>query len=170
MTTSMLKAAVATAIITLGTATVGAEEPRPQPKVETAPDGEATVVQEGKASFYGDRFHGRATANGERFDQNRPTAASRDLPLGTTATVTNPENGREIEVRVNDRGPYVGGRVIDLSRKAAEDLEIVDEGVAEVRIEQKPSEQPDAKAREKVEEKAEELAEPEPRAGADRRR
>jgi rare lipoprotein A len=169
MTTSILRAAAVTAIITLGTAAAGAEEARPPPKVETAPDGETTVVQEGKASFYGDRFHGRPTASGERFDQNRPTAASRDLPLGTTATVTNPENGRETEVRVNDRGPYVGGRVIDLSRKAAEDLEIVGDGVADVRIEQKPSAQPDAEAREKVEEKAEDLAEPGQRSRGDRR-
>lgn len=160
MTRSTLTATAAAALfLALGpTAAPAADGPRPPPKVEVAPDGEPTVVHEGKASHYGERFHGRPTASGERFDQNRRTAASRDLPLGTTATVTNPENGREVEVRVNDRGPYVRGRVIDLSKKAAEDLEIVDDGVADVRVEQKPSEQPDAEARAKVEEKAEELA------------
>ncbi|HZH28764.1 MAG TPA: septal ring lytic transglycosylase RlpA family protein [Azospirillaceae bacterium] len=131
----------------------------PPPRIEAGADGEPTVVHEGEASFYGDRFHGRPTATGERFDQNKPTAASRELPLGTKATVINQENGRSVDVIINDRGPYAKGRVIDLSKEAARRLDMIEEGTAEVRVEMKPSEQPTEKARAKVEEKAEELVE-----------
>ncbi len=133
------------------------DEPEaPPPQVEPA-GGEPAIVHEGEASFYGPGFHGKKTANGEIFNQNAMTAASRELPLGTTATVTNEENGKQVEVKINDRGPYVDGRVIDLSKGAAKELGMVKDGVAEVRVEQKPSEQPTEKAKEKVEEKAEEI-------------
>ena len=127
----------------------------PPVAVERTENGEPVIVHEGEASFYGGEFHGKPTASGERFDQNKPTAASRELPLGTKATVTNQENGKSIEVIVNDRGPYVDGRVIDLSKNAAKKLDMIDSGVAPVRVEVKPSAQPTEAAKEKVEAKAE---------------
>nr|WP_238193251.1 septal ring lytic transglycosylase RlpA family protein [Methylobacterium frigidaeris] len=75
--------------------------------------------QAGVASWYGPGFHGRKTANGERFNTHALTAAHRSLPFGTQVRVTNSTNGRSVVVRINDRGPYVGGRVIDLSNAAA---------------------------------------------------
>lgn len=90
--------------------------------------------QVGTASWYGPGFHGRETASGERFDQNGLTAAHRTLPLGTRAVVTNLENGRSVEVEINDRGPYAGNRVVDLSRGAAARLGMLDDGLARVRI------------------------------------
>src|SRR3954467_1139922 len=98
------------------------ETPVPPPTVERTPSGEPVVVHEGEASYYGQEFQGRKTANGETFTQDKPTAASTELPLGTKATVTNLENGRQVDVRVNDRGPYAEGRVIDLSKSAARKL------------------------------------------------
>ena len=123
--------------------------------VERSESGEPVIVHEGKGSFYGDEFHGRKTATGEKFDQNKPTAASKELPLGSKATVTNEETGKSTDVIINDRGPYVSGRVIDLSKKAAEDIGLSKEdGLAPVRVEAKPSEQPTEEAKEKIEEKA----------------
>ncbi len=83
-----------------------------------------TVVrpQAGVASWYGPGFHGRTTANGERFNTHALTAAHRTLPFGTKVRVTNKNNGRSVVVRINDRGPYVGGRVIDLSNASARAL------------------------------------------------
>jgi rare lipoprotein A len=92
-------------------------------------------VQEGIASWYGPGFHGNRTANGEIFDQNELTAAHRSLPHGTRAMVTNLDNGRTVEVRINDRGPFVGGRVIDLSYAAARTVGMIGPGTARVRIE-----------------------------------
>jgi rare lipoprotein A len=109
----------------------------PHPAV-ARPETRAFFRQTGVASWYGPGFHGRRTASGERFDQNELTAAHRQLPLGTEVTVTNLENGRAITVEINDRGPYVGGRVIDLSRAAAQRLGIVEDGLATVRIEATP--------------------------------
>jgi rare lipoprotein A (peptidoglycan hydrolase) len=86
------------------------------------------------ASWYGPRFNGRLTSNGEIFNQDEFTAASRTLPLGTYARVTNMENGKSVLVRVNDRGPYVHGRGIDLSEAAAERLGLAREGLARVRV------------------------------------
>jgi rare lipoprotein A len=94
-----------------------------------------SFVQKGMASWYGPRFHGRLTASGERFDQDDLTAAHRTLPMGTVATVRDPETGRSVRVRINDRGPHVRGRVIDLSRAAARRLGIVERGVAPVVVE-----------------------------------
>ena len=90
----------------------------------------------GQASWYGEQHQGRATASGATFDMNQLTAAHRTLPLGTNVRVTNLDNGRSIEVVINDRGPYVGTRVIDLSREAARRLQMEHEGLAPVRIEQ----------------------------------
>lgn len=98
-------------------------------------DDQPAFEQTGRASWYGPGFHGKKTASGERFDQNDLTAAHRTLPLGSEVTVKNPENGREVDVEINDRGPYVKGRVIDLSSKAADKLGIKDDGTARVKIE-----------------------------------
>lgn len=92
-------------------------------------------TQRGIASWYGERFHGRRTANGERFDMNALTAAHRKLAFGTRVKVTNPENGRSVTVRINDRGPYVGKRTIDLSREAARHIGLIDKGVGRVLLE-----------------------------------
>jgi rare lipoprotein A len=88
----------------------------------------------GPASWYGGKFHGRRTANGERFDMNELTAAHRSLPFGTRVRVTNERNGRSVVVRINDRGPFVGNRIIDLSRGAAAAVGMVSTGVAPVRV------------------------------------
>jgi len=92
-------------------------------------------VQEGLASWYGADFHGRPTANGEVFDMYQPSAAHKTLPLGTYVRVSNLAAKRETIVRINDRGPFVKGRVIDLSYAAAKDLGLLGPGVAPVRIE-----------------------------------
>jgi rare lipoprotein A len=92
-------------------------------------------VQVGVASWYGPGFHGNRTANGEIYDQYEITAAHPSLPLGTRAMVTNLENGRSVEVRINDRGPFVGGRAIDLSYGAARAIRMVGPGTARVRVE-----------------------------------
>ena len=91
-------------------------------------------VQLGVASWYGPGFHGNRTANGEIYDQNELTAAHPSLPLGTHAMVTNLRNGRAVEVRINDRGPFVGGRAIDLSYAAARTIGMIGPGTARVRI------------------------------------
>ena len=88
----------------------------------------------GLASWYGDRFHGRPTATGETFDMNALTAAHKTLPLPGLVEVTNLSNGRTVILRVNDRGPFVEGRIIDLSRAAAQELGLLDQGVGRVRV------------------------------------
>ncbi|MGH1573469.1 septal ring lytic transglycosylase RlpA family protein [Methylobacterium sp. P31] len=88
--------------------------------------------QAGVASWYGPGFHGRRTANGERFDMNALTAAHRTLPLGSQVRVTNTRTGQSVVVRINDRGPYVGRRVIDLSKASAQAIGV--SGVAKVSI------------------------------------
>lgn len=88
----------------------------------------------GIASWYGPGFHGKATANGETYDQNALTAAHKTLPLPSYVQVTNLENGRSIQVKVNDRGPFVNGRIIDLSRRSAQLLGVDGPGTAKVRV------------------------------------
>ncbi len=88
----------------------------------------------GKASWYGPDFDGLTTASGETFDMTGYTAAHRRLPFGTRILVTNLDNNRSVELVVNDRGPFVPGRVVDVSRRAAEVLEFTTEGLAPVRI------------------------------------
>lgn len=92
-------------------------------------------AQNGRVSWYGPGFHGRRTANGEVFDTNELTMAHRTLPFGTEVRVTNLSNGRSVVLRVNDRGPYVRGRIADLSHAAATRLGFVDDGVTRARIE-----------------------------------
>jgi len=106
-------------------------------EVKTDPAGDPVIEQTGEASNYGKGFHGKKTANGEKFDQNKLTAAHPSLPLGSKAKVTNLKNGKSVEVRINDRGPYVKGRDIDLSKQAAKELDITKNGVAPVEIEAK---------------------------------
>lgn len=89
----------------------------------------------GTASWYGKRFSGRKTASGEIFDPKKLTAAHKRLALGTKVIVTNLENNRQVIVLINDRGPYIPGRIIDLSRAAAKRLRMVKSGLARVRIE-----------------------------------
>jgi rare lipoprotein A (peptidoglycan hydrolase) len=89
----------------------------------------------GKASWYGPGFHGKKTASGEIYDQRKLTAAHKTLPLGTKARVTNLENGSTVEVEINDRGPFINGRIIDLSRAAAGALGFVELGLAPVQVE-----------------------------------
>jgi rare lipoprotein A len=96
----------------------------------------ASSRQVGTASWYGPGFHGKKTASGERFNQHRLTAAHPRLPLGSRARVTNLKNGKAVEVTINDRGPYYGGRIIDLSRAAAQRLAMG--GIARVRVETMP--------------------------------
>jgi len=95
-------------------------------------------VDRGKivASWYGPRFHGRKTANGETFDQQAFTAAHKKFRFGTLLRLTNPTNERSIIVRINDRGPYIRGRELDLSKAAANELGIIERGVAKLNIEQ----------------------------------
>ena len=95
------------------------------------------IVESGKASYYADKFEGRQTSNGEIFKQRKKTAAHRTLPFGTKVTVKNLANGRSVKVRINDRGPFVKGRMIDLSKKAAKKLDMVNAGVANVEIKYK---------------------------------
>ena len=89
----------------------------------------------GAASWYGGKFHGRKTASGERYNKNALTAAHKSLPFGTKVRVTNQANGKSVVVRINDRGPYSGRRVIDLSRAAATAVGMLKAGVAKVKIE-----------------------------------
>ena len=105
----------------------------PPPLVKPTPPRPA--VQTGKASWYGDAHHGKKTASGEAYDMHELTAAHRSLPLGTRVRVINVENDRAVVVRINDRGPFVRGRIIDLSRAAARELGPLGSGVFTVRIE-----------------------------------
>jgi len=100
--------------------------------------------QEGLASWYGGKFQGRQTANGEIFDTNKFTAAHKTLAFGTVVKVTNLENGKSTVVRINDRGPFIPGRIIDLSRVAAVAIGLAGKGVAKVRVEELPSGSPEA--------------------------
>ena len=95
-----------------------------------APD--AQVIDQGLASWYGERFHGRRTASGEPFDMRDLTAAHKTLPCGTRVRVRNVNNGREVVVRINDRGPFIKGRMIDLSKAAAKKLGFIDKGVTKI--------------------------------------
>lgn len=92
-------------------------------------------MEVGHASWYGPKFHGKKTASGVIFDQQEFTAAHRNLPLGSRVRVTNLENAKFVEVEINDRGPFVPGRIIDLSRAAAKELGMLEDGVTPVRVE-----------------------------------
>ncbi len=109
--------------------------PPPQPAPAANPP---RYIEVGVASWYGPGFTQKRTADGERFDANGLTAAHRLLPLNSFARVTNLENGKSVVVRINDRGPYAPGRILDLSPRAARDLGMKKDGLARVRIEEMP--------------------------------
>ncbi|WP_432765353.1 septal ring lytic transglycosylase RlpA family protein [Halomonas aquatica] len=96
--------------------------------------GKKASTQQGVASYYSDRFQGRTTASGEPFNQQALTAAHPTLPFGTRVLVSREDNGREVEVLINDRGPYVKGRIIDLSKRAAKELGMLKRGTVPVEI------------------------------------
>lgn len=114
-----------------------------EPGKGSAASAPSSHKQVGKASWYGPGFQGEETANGETFDQKKMTAAHPTLPMGTKAEVTNLENGKKVEVKINDRGPYVGNRAIDLSRAAAKKLDMEEDGTTKVKIETKPNQKTD---------------------------
>ena len=99
-----------------------------------AREGQVGFTERGLASWYGPGFHGRATASGETYDMYDHTAAHKTLPLGTVVEVRNRDNGRQTKVRINDRGPFVRGRVIDLSYSAARDLDMLGPGTALIEL------------------------------------
>jgi rare lipoprotein A len=92
-------------------------------------------TETGVASYYHDKFTGRATANGEKYQPQQLTAAHRTLPFGTQVKVTNLSNGKTVTVRINDRGPHTKGRILDLSKKAAQNLDMMRSGTAKVKLE-----------------------------------
>ncbi len=89
----------------------------------------------GIASYYHDSLHGKKTANGERYDKNKLTAAHKSLPFGTKLKVSRIDNGKSVNVRINDRGPFIKGRIVDLSKKAAAKIDLLEDGITKVRIE-----------------------------------
>ena len=131
--------------VTLPPATTPAPQPAPQPapsppsgpppSAERQPAVPGAYFEEGVASWYGYPFQGRRTSNGEIYDMHQFTAAHRTLPFNAVVRVTNLRNGKHTEVRINDRGPFVANRVIDLSLSAAEAIEMVGPGTAQVRLE-----------------------------------
>jgi rare lipoprotein A len=100
----------------------------------SSPTYSQSFTQEGVASYYADKFEGRLTASGEKYKHAKLTAAHKTLPFGTIVKVTNLENNKTVEVKINDRGPFVEGRIIDLSKSAAEQLDYVTKGLANVKI------------------------------------
>jgi rare lipoprotein A len=135
---------LAPAVIVLAVVTAACVQPRresapaaptPPPAVVARPaPGAPRVVQTGVASWYGQAHNGKKTASGEAFNMHALTAAHRSLPLGTRVRVINIANGRAVDVRINDRGPTIPGRIIDLSYAAARQLGAVSDGVFRVRI------------------------------------
>jgi rare lipoprotein A len=116
-------------------ATTDVTAPLPEALPAEAPEtAQERVLGRGSASYYAAKFHGRRTASGEMFDNADMTAAHRTLPFGTRVRVTNPANGRSVVVRINDRGPFTRGRMIDVSRAAAEELGLVARGHATVEL------------------------------------
>jgi rare lipoprotein A len=122
---------IALVALCLGTACAN-DPPFPEPSAEGLA---VRSIQNGVASWYGPGFDGQQTASGEIYRQNGYTAAHRTLPLRSLARVTRVETGESVVVRINDRGPYADGRVIDLSRAAAHELDFLDEGLTQVRVE-----------------------------------
>jgi rare lipoprotein A len=101
------------------------------PQIASSP---APAIESGTASYYADKYQGKPTASGEVFDMHQLTAAHPRLAFGTIVKVTNTENNRSVLVRINDRGPFVSGRVIDLSLAAAEELRMVKSGLVQVKL------------------------------------
>jgi len=131
---ALFAAALAAAI---GIASCTGSSPRFSPS--SAPHmqvgGSYSAQEEGMASYYAEEFNGRKTSNGEVFDMNDLTAAHRSLPFQTKVKVTNLDNGRSVVVRINDRGPFIEGRIIDLSLAGAKAIGMIGTGTAQVRLE-----------------------------------
>jgi len=114
----------------------------PPPPMPSASQSHAHSSKAARASYQGDAYAGYRTASGERYDPDALTAASRTLPIGSSVMVTNPATGRSVKVRINDRGPNVHGRSLDLSKRAAEEIGMTKQGVARVsvkRVDSKPA-------------------------------
>jgi rare lipoprotein A len=141
--TKITVAVVSLASVVVAATTIGVRNLEPRDAVDYGHKLETHVMPSpprgpvilGNASWYGGAFHGRRTANGERFDMHAMTAAHKSLPFGTEVRVTNRENGKAVIVRINDRGPYVAKRIIDLSREAAAAIGMIEDGVVLVKIE-----------------------------------
>ena len=140
----VLLSLIATSCASAGQVAFNDAFPTPARTIEAADENEEPSIDNddivevafdrGIASWYGPGFHGRRTANGETYDQEELTAAHRSLPFNTLVRVENVRNGKSVVVRINDRGPYVGNRIIDLSQKAARRIEMIGSGVADVRL------------------------------------
>ena len=113
---------------------ISGQEPLPE-SIQIAPNAKPLLVETGIASWYGAPYHNRRGSNGEIYDMRAMTAAHRTLPLGSVVRVTNPANGKFVIVRITDRGPFIGGRVIDLSQSAAKQIGLIQKGTGEVRVE-----------------------------------
>jgi rare lipoprotein A len=118
-----------------GTPPVQSGQTQSPPEIEVPADAKPLLVETGIASWYGAPYHNRRGSNGEIYDMHAMTAAHRTLPLGSIVRVTNPANGNSVIVRITDRGPFIAGRIIDLSKAAAEQIGLVQKGTAEVRVE-----------------------------------
>jgi rare lipoprotein A len=124
----------------LALAVAGCASPTPVRTMMPVPPSSKPLAETGRASWYGEPHHGRRTANGERFDMHALTAAHPSLPFGTRLRVVNLDNEREVEVRVNDRGPSIPGRILDLSYAAARALQAIEAGIIRVRFTVLPTE------------------------------
>jgi rare lipoprotein A len=113
----------------------GANQSIAQTQPSAKASGKVLLTLEGVASYYANDFHGKQTSNGETFDMNSLTAAHRNFPFGTKVRVTNLENNKVVIVRVNDRGPFKEGRIMDLSMGAAKEIDLIRNGTARVRLE-----------------------------------
>lgn len=131
----MRRAACAAAALLFAGACAHGPPAAPEQRAPAAPARAAAKAQVGVASFYAHRFHGRRTASGARYDMHALTCAHPTAPFGTRLRVTALESGRTVDVTVTDRGPFAGGRIVDLSLAAARRLGIVDRGLARVRVE-----------------------------------
>jgi rare lipoprotein A len=127
-----LRALALASAVALALVACGGDQPA---KKKTGGTPARSGVEYGIASWYGGKHHGGPTASGERFNKNAMTAAHRTLRMGTRVKVTRIKNGRTVIVRINDRGPYSKGRIIDLSEAAARDLDMLEDGIAKVKVE-----------------------------------
>jgi rare lipoprotein A len=132
---SKLVSLVISLVVLIGSLVLAVPEARAPRAVSNRQPIEPLSVWDGTASWYGPGFHGRQTANGEIYDMYEPTAAHLQLPLGSIVRLVNPETGQSRVVRINDRGPYVEGREIDVSYEVARSLGFEEQGLARVRIE-----------------------------------